>query len=122
MLSATIVLDSVGFDIALKDTRWVSLDLESFRSLEGSLEDYALLSEAKFDVEANLGMGLMNMLRKDCAEICVAGRTVIFSSVVVPLERLLELDVSALVKIQAGRIRNQQRCCDSAELQHQPSA
>mmetsp|Transcript_12779 Transcript_12779/g.23792 ORF Transcript_12779/g.23792 Transcript_12779/m.23792 type:complete len:181 (+) Transcript_12779:732-1274(+) len=96
MLSATISLDCVGFDQSLKNTRWVDLDFDSFNSLEGKVEDYEALTDSKFDIQANLDMGLLNMLRKDYAEVQVGSLTIGFSSVVTPLESLLTLDLEDL--------------------------
>lgn len=78
--------------------RWVDADFENFKALGGSFDSYHQLNAVKFDVSANLSMGLLNMLRKDYAEVRVNEQTIGFSTVVVPLESFLDLDLSALVR------------------------
>lgn len=60
---------------------------------------YDRLAAIKFDLTANLSIGLFNLLRKDCKNtVFPSGFRITYSSVFVPLEALYGLDWKELVK------------------------
>lgn len=60
---------------------------------------YGRLAAIKFDLTANLGIGLFNLLRKDCKKsIFSTGFRITYSSVFIPLQAVYGLDWKELVK------------------------
>lgn len=81
-------------------SRWVDQDREVFQALGGEAMTglYARLAAIKFDVETNLQLGMLNLLRKDCkSSVFPSGKCVTYSSVFVSLEALYGLEWKELV-------------------------